>query len=396
MNGLSKWVKGQFRQSSNYGSSMESLEQFINRQLEEEQKKADEAREKLRIQQEEEAIKIENQNPTTEANPFLIHSSQSFEAIKEEQDIPLVNKEKLTYQEQPKQHTNEMDLRGNSLLSFSVQRQQHVVTTSKYFNHSLENSTKPLQSIENTIDTHENEVLSPAAVSEVDDNDGLPILSNPLKEDYHDKVIENDFETTNDHDLMPPPQLTFIKPEYEEANNSKNDTPSSSSSDNDTINFSCQKCSRSLIQGSRSDIELIEVHDLICIQDATKNRCIVQEIRNPAFWEASSYLLGGPLDIQSLPSRESLLYDRTDELCFRLLACACNSSVDLGMVVCLATNPSKIHHVGKVYLWGFIDNALANGKTSPKFKQLYNNSEDLNLEIPNSQYSSANDIFYNL
>lgn len=399
MNGLSKWVKGQFRQSSNYVSSMESLELFINRQLEEEQKKADEAREKMRLKREEEAIKIENQNPMTEANPFLIHSSQSFEIIttvKEEQDMPLINTEKLSYQKQPKGHTNETDLHRSFLSSFSVQGQQHVATTSKYFNQSVENKTEPLQSIENTIDIHDNEVSLPAAASEVDGNDGLPIISNPLKEDHHDKIVENDFEATNDRDLMPPPQLTFIKSEYEEANNSNNDTPSSSSPVNNNILFSCQKCSRSLIQGSRNDIELIEVHDLECIQDATKNRCIVQEIRNPAFWETSSHLLGGPLDIQSLPSRESLLYDRTDDLCFRLLACACNPFVDLGMVVCLATNPAKTHHVGKVYLWGFIENALTDGKPSTKIEQLYNNAEDLNMEIPNSQYSSANDIFYNL
>jgi hypothetical protein len=378
---------------------MDSLEQFINRQLEEEQKKADEEREKMRIKQEEEAIKIENQKLTTETNPFLIHSSQSFEIIasaKEEQDMSLVNLEKLHDQKQSKRLMNEMDLYRNSLSSFSVQGQQHVETTSKYFNESLENKAEPLKIIENTIDTRENEVSSPIAAFDVDDNNELPILSNPLKEDHPDKIIENDFETINDHDLMPPPQLTFIKPKYEEANNSSNDTPSSFLSDNDTIHFSCQKCSSSLIQGHRSDIELIEVHDLEYIQDATKNRCIVQEIQNPAFWKTSSHLIGGPLDIQSLPSRESLLYDRTDELCFRLLACDCNPSVDLGMVVCLATNPAKTHHVGKVYLWGFIDSALTNGKTSPKFEHLYYNAEDLDMEIPNSQYSSTNDIFYNL
>ncbi|CEP10455.1 hypothetical protein [Parasitella parasitica] len=378
VNGLSKWVKGQFKQLSHFGSSMEGLEHFVKRQLEEDRQKAEEEREKMRIQ-EESTIKVESPSIITDA--IVIHGSQSFES-KEESVISIDT-------------SNGTSDQGE---------QSSILATSKYFNQYRQNDPLQLQSTENTINESQ-EPLS-ATMSETDDNEVLLIEDFPNKQepdDYTDKsahiklLDEGNSHETNDnnlYDLSPPPKLIYAKLEmHQQYSNTNITAPSSSVSD--TIHFSCPNCNKNLLNGPRDDIELVEVADLECIKTATDNRCLVQVLQNPGLWETTLQLLGDPLKIQSLASRTSVIYDRMDDLCFRPLACACNALMELGMVVCLATNPIKMHHVGKVYLWGFDDDRLKNAGVSFKSKELCT-TEDLNMEIPNSQYSSANDIFYNL
>ncbi|KAI8645690.1 helicase C-terminal domain-containing protein [Parasitella parasitica] len=379
VNGLSKWVKSQFKQLSHFGSSMEGLEHFIKRQLEEDRKKAEEKREKMRLQ-EESVIKFESHS--FETDTITIHSSQSFE-IKEN----IISPDK-----------------SNGMIN--QEEQSSASTTSKYFNQCRQTSDQ-LQSIENTIMTHENQEPSPVAIFDID-NTELPLLENSPKEQELDRhthkdsyfvsVVEKEPHNAIDDNLhnLIPPKLSYVKLEpHQLSATTATNTTTPTSPESDIIHFSCPNCSKSLLHGPRNDIELVNVVDLECIKIATDNRCVVQELQNPGLWETSLQLLGDPLKIQSLASRTSVIYDRIDNLCFRPLACACNASIELGMVVCLATDPIKMHHVGKVYLWGFGDDRSANIGVSFKPEQLHKN-EDLNMEFPNSQYSSANDIFYNL
>ncbi|KAL9550370.1 hypothetical protein PS6_005585 [Mucor atramentarius] len=383
---LSKWVKGQYKQPVSYSDSIANLEEFINRQVEEDRKKAEEERERKRLE-DEKAIKIESQSFTTDTNPLIVHSSQSFdkevttieEEEEEEEDLFVVTTEK---------HEEE---------------QSTTSTFSKYFNQRYQKTT-PLQSIENTHDPSETLLLSSEATSITDESEP-PLFLSPLKEEESDNDIQSyspkddTFEIPEnnlkleDHDLMPPPELPFIKHEQQDlfSNNSISDMGSSSTTMNDSVHFACPKCHRRLLQGSRNEVESISVHDLECIKEHTGNQCTVQEIQNPSLWEASPQLLGGPLDIRSLPSRGGVLYDRVDDVCFRFISCVCEPLIELGMVICLAANPAKMHHVGKVYLWGF-----QKDEKSASLKSELFDSSDICMEIPNSQYSSANDIFYNL
>ncbi|KAL9555728.1 hypothetical protein MBANPS3_002225 [Mucor bainieri] len=387
---LSKWVKGQYKQADSYKGSISDLEQFIKRQVEEDRKKAEEEREKRRIMNEE-AIKIESQSFTADTDPCMIHSSQSSTEVitikEDEEDVRLVTIDK------------------------HKQGQTTTSTFSKYFKEQYQNTT-PLQSIENTHEpsdnpmpppsltfvTHESEsAISVYSVKE--DEDEVEVDMEVEDDDFQSYPFKHDAAQTlepdtkfDDYDLMPPPRLPIAKYERQDTFHDShiNDTHSLATETN-VIHFACPKCNRQLLQGSHQDVELVEVLDLECIKEHTDNLCTVQEIRNPGLWEAALQLQGVPLDICSLPSRGSVIYDREDDVCFRFLSCACDSLAPLGMVVCLAANPVKMHHVGKVYLWGFQKN-----ERSSSLKAELLNSGDLNAEIPNSQYSSANDHFYNL
>ncbi|KAL0140560.1 hypothetical protein V8B55DRAFT_1447814 [Mucor lusitanicus] len=386
VNNLSKWVKGQYKQAASYRDSIANLEQFIHRQVEEDKKKAEEERERRRLE-DERAIKIESQSFTADTDPHIVHSSQSFEekiiAIKEESEDA---------------HAAAMDKQD--------EEQPATSTFSKYFNQDYQ-KTIPLQSIENTYDPLD-DPMSPSSPTSATSKSESTLLVYSVKEEEHDVEVDNDFQIDlpeddivetpehdfkpDDHDLMPPPRLPFVKHEPQDA---FRDSPlkdiHSSANEANSVYLACPKCKRRLLQGSQQDLQLGEVLDLESVRDYTGSQCIVQEIRNPSCWEAAAELLGGPLDIRSLPSRGSVVYDKGDGVCFRFLSCACDSLTELGMVVCLAANPAKMHHVGKVYLWGF----QTDEQSSP-LKGALLTSDDLNAEIPNSQYSSANDHFYNL
>lgn len=408
MENLSKWVKGQYKQSASYRDSIANLEQFIYQQAEEDRKKAEEERERKRLE-DEKAIKIESQSFTADTNPLMVHSSQSIE----EEIIVIKEEDNAVHIATIEKHTEE---------------QPTTSTFSKYFNQRYQKTT-PLQSIENTHGLLD-DVMAPSGPSSVlSESESESTYVYPAKEEEHlvkkeeypvkeeeysVKEEECDIEADNDfqicppeddtaetpkhdiklegYDLMLPPRLPFVKYEQQDAFHDNNLTNTrSSAKEANSVHFTCPKCHNRLLQGNHEDIELVNVRDLECIKEHTSNQCKVQEIRNPSRWETAAQLLGGPLDIQSLPTRGSVLYDRVDDVCFRFISCACDPLAKLGMVICLAANSVKTHHVGKVYLWGFQKDEKLSVLEVEAF-----DSDPLNIEIPNSQYSSANDMFYNL
>ncbi|KAI8356641.1 helicase C-terminal domain-containing protein [Blakeslea trispora] len=117
------------------------------------------------------------------------------------------------------------------------------------------------------------------------------------------------------------------------------------------LTIHCKYCHGQLMEGSSSQLEDVYDTQLQCLQDRPDQPKVIQLIQ-PAHWTfESNRLLGGPLDIDQLPVCAPVLYNRRDQVCYRLLACVCDQLRPIGMVICLATSIHNDHHLGCVYLW---------------------------------------------
>lgn len=228
---------------------------------------------------------------------------------------------------------------------------------------------------------------TPAEV--IDLENGFPHVIN-LDDSFTEDKISNSQE---DHCFKPPLPLQSIEnnvfTEPSPIERVKNDTsplkPDIPFNSNCT-QLSCTRCHHELLRGPVEYIKPIPIHDLTCIADQTKHSGLVMQLEHPAIWETSDRLQGGPLEISELPTSNTVIYNIEDGICYKQLRCLCNKNAVIGILVCIATMESKKQHVGNVYLF----------ETMIRTVMSKISKEDIENEIPNSQYFSVDDIFFNL
>jgi hypothetical protein len=269
----------------------------------------------------------------------------------------------------------EDDIKSEMNLDVKGEKKEEVTestidgVSSKYFkSESVDVKTETpngstLLNIENTIDSHVRQVEEPLLSKTekmVDLISSLPFAPIKIEPGYSANSNDRTQGTKNAAELMPPPPMAALQ------------------------TLCCVGCSQWLMRGPKANLKSVNVFDLQSIRSITRSPSVT-ELCGPGTWEVyPTRLMGSPLDVCTLPPLCDVVYDRVDGICYRFLFCACNKAQPLGFVICAAVDPTKKHHVGKVYLWNV-----------PQVMEPIS-QDDLNKEIPNSQYSSSNDIFYGL
>lgn len=358
----------------NYANAIEGLKRFTEYQIEEMEKEQQKMKEVITIDDEKENIKIELE----------------YEDIKTEIKVEEI--------------TELVESKGVS---------------SKYFNKELvivkteapddpPNGSGPLSPLCNTKSTaHQEDNVSltklpntqnatSLAITPMDIEQGLSVDSENIKpqitdsEDKWPQIIEIAGDSQDNT-----PQIT------ESAADSQDNTPQVTESAAELMlpppmpqsatlqNLCCDSCSHILMSGPSAYLKVVDVIDLQSVLNITGSS-VITELCHPATWEIyPTQLVGTPLDLHKLPLLCDVIFDRIDRIFYRFLSCACNIHKPLGFLICEAADQAKKHHVGKVYIWKGIKSILNAEKTRMILDDLYN-------EVPNSQYSSSNDIFYGL
>lgn len=150
--------------------------------------------------------------------------------------------------------------------------------------------------------------------------------------------------------------------------------------------LSCSSCQKELLRGPTDLMKPKTMDRFTCITDELDIPLVVQ-LEHPGVWETSNALMGGPLDLEEFPVNSNVIYNREDGICYKKLACSCNKERMIGIMVCVAASILTQDYVGNVYLFE---------PRVHKDVRLMLSQEDVENEIPNSQYCSSDDIFFNL
>jgi hypothetical protein len=351
INGLSKWVRGQLKVHPCYADAIEGLKQFAEYQVQEMEDQKQKMQEIIMIDLETDDIKNEmdldvkvEERETTES-PSNGVNSKYFKtetvAVKTETSKDVSNSSAL------------LDI-GNTIDPHAGQEQYH----------SLSSVSKHEKASVHQIE----DLSSPVLPDNKDMSSSFPPV--PIKIELQHSTSNNDKpQGTKRVMTLMPAQPVISKPF-------------------DTQILCCTGCSQDLMRGCSANLQMTNVSDLQSALAITKST-IITELCNPDTWEVyETRLMGVPLDVNKLPALSDVIYDQVDGICYRFLSCVCNTAKPFGYLICAAVNPTKKHHVGKVYLW--------NGVKSKPYIMETISRDDLNKEVPNSQYSSSNDIFYGL
>ncbi|RCH91609.1 Fanconi anemia group J protein, partial [Rhizopus stolonifer] len=320
MNGLSKWVKGQFRVHSSYLAAMSSLKQFVARQMQGETTQQNNASSLPTNNtlapgpsetSEQSLADKERADTDQDIEKGLEDIQREMEAIQKEIDAEVfIKKETEHIEEKTEQHVEHIEQHVEQKIEQDIQ--QEIEHIEQHVEQKIE------QDIQQEIE-HIEQKIAPHA--EQDTNESM-------------------------QDVQSVPQKTelFVP---------------------NTI-ISCKYCLKELICGPDTLLSSVCDTQLQCLQDSYNKPPVVQLINPSSYWQISSELLGGPLDIDQLPNCVPVLYNRQDQVCYRLLA---------------STIPDNTRHVGCVYLW------------ENKVKKLPLPSKEL-MDLSSQQPSYMDDIFY--
>lgn len=211
------------------------------------------------------------------------------------------------------------------------------------------------------------------------------------------KVMQNSLAENN---IQREPKATvapvvFKSPEQSAVSLVRKDFFSIGRDDHSFVCITCICCGRILLEGPTRNILPVTINDLALIAKNSNVDCKnIVEITEPSEWEVSVDLLGGPIDIKKWPNESSVTLNKEDGICYRSLQCSCPISQSKGIIIRQSFGTRNSHYDGKVFLW------LTQLQIQKDFQKIsrsnlsYQPNDD--FDMPSSQVSSMNDMFYSL
>ncbi|KAI9271154.1 helicase C-terminal domain-containing protein [Helicostylum pulchrum] len=211
------------------------------------------------------------------------------------------------------------------------------------------------------------------------------------------KAMQNPFAENNiqqESEVTVAP-VVFKPPEQSPVSLVRKDFFSIGRDDHSFVCITCICCGRILLEGPTRNILPITINDLALIaKNSNVDRKNIVEITEPSEWEVSVDLLGGPIDIKKWPNESSVTLNKEDGICYRSLQCSCPMSQSKGIIIRQSFGTRNSIYDGKVFLW------LTQLRIQKDFQKIsrsnlsYQPNDD--FDMPSSQDSSMNDMFYNL
>lgn len=409
--GLSKWVRNQFKIYPQFSYAISNLQDFVKVQVD---------RTSTKLPQIKAKVDSESSSPAGLDAPIAaeIDSPVSKPEVSPTNDLISAKEDQNNY------IPLEVSMPANASVSFKESTLDPPVFSLRQNNsvNSYQNmkSNFPQSNSKKVSNANVKSPFFPPQATKVEDssvNDTWPTINlkaNSLKHEHIKSEDPYGWDTKSEDLQLSHPSLPDLKKEeplgyteslnntdydqsYQLANQafrgaiSRNDLKYTSPFDTTGVRIDCTSCKEPLLYGTVGSLKPLEINDLALVTKSNyyKDKKLIEVIR-PSSWRTAGALFGGPIDINLLPEESSGTFNKSDGVCYRHMGCMCTANTSIGIVICQASKESTIHYTGKVFIWL---NRLTIEKEKEQAFQHYDAGQ---YETFSSQIPSVNDMFYSL